>query len=729
MSTSWDETLLEDFLTESGELIEQLDRDLVRLEHASGDESTELLNSIFRAMHTIKGAAGFLNVQAVTTFAHAAEDALNHLRKGAAAVDASVIDTLLRSVDVLRAMVGQLASGQLVDACGPELIAALAAVAARADQPPGAPCPDEPTRTEDGHDQAHGGAGEVRPLNLPAQKRDLLGFMTADLRDTAAQLSQCVQQAALGHERAEAGVHLIELAQGLDKTADFFELAPLHALARLLDRCGQALAQLPDASAMALMRQVELIALRIQRQAQSLDRGEVADCAADDIEHQIESLLRGADATTPEGSTDASGSASDSASEGAGASRGGGGVVAEKTIRVELARLESLLNSVGQLVLAKNRMLGMTRRLHDHGLPQELYEQIGFAANDLDRVTASLQLGVMRTRMQPLAKLFDRYPRVIRDIARATDKQIQLRIAGADTEVDKGVLELLADPLVHILRNSADHGIESPSARRESGKPASGTIRLLAEHQGSHVRILIEDDGKGMDRQVIADKAVSKGLAGAEQVASMSDEEVYRFIFAAGFSTAERVSDLSGRGVGMDVVRTNVNRMNGTIQVRSEKGRGTWIEILIPLTVAIMPAMSVQVGRHLYCVPLQHIAEIVRPEPAQLGTVNGRPTLRLRESVLALLDLRRRLGEPCESPARFAVVIEAAGQRVGLLVDRLVGQQDIVIKPLDDAHARGGPFSGATIQDDGRVSLILDVAQLLRQAEAYGSAGEARQAA
>jgi two-component system chemotaxis sensor kinase CheA len=366
-------------------------------------------------------------------------------------------------------------------------------------------------------------------------------------------------------------------------------------------------------------------------------------------------------------------------------------------------------------VLTKNQVMGVARRMSESESGSDMTDEMGAVAGELDLVTASLQTAVTRTRLQPLAKLFDRYPRVIRDMARLTDKRIRLEIEGRETEVDKSVLELLGDPLVHILRNSADHGVEPPDQRAEAGKPETGTIRLIAEHQGSHVRIAIEDDGRGIDRAVIGRKAVDKGLASEDQIAAMSDDEVLQFIFAPGFSTASEVSDLSGRGVGMDVVRTNVRRMNGSIGVQSTPGRGSTIEILIPLTIAIMPALEVEVGAERYCLPLQSVVEIVRPQEDLSHTVDRRPVMRLRGTVLPLIELRDTLAVDGERVGEgFAVVVHAGRQRAGLVVDRLIGQKEIVIKPLDRDAAGGGPFSGATIQEDGRVSLILDVNGILQ---------------
>jgi len=564
-----DPSLLEDFLAESNELIEQLDTDLVILEAiAQTDQAADLLNEIFRALHTIKGAASFLNLTAVTEFAHAAEGALNKLRNAEVAVSASVMDVMLRSVDVLRHMLEQLADDVDITPGPRKLIAELRAIA------------DGPA---DEHDSTQ-----------PAPH--------VDPPDAAPRIDQPVEQ------------------------------------------CRSDAAQVDGADA---------------REAH-----------------------------------------------------------VEKTIRVDVRRLEDLLNLVGELVLTKNRLLAMSRRLGGLDLPHEFSEDVATIAGDLDRLTAEMQVSVMRTRMQPLAKLFDRYPRVIRDIARATNKNIELQIVGRETEVDKSVLELLADPLVHILRNSADHGIETCDMRTEAGKPQTGHIRLTAEHQGGHVRLEICDDGKGLDRDLLGAKAVERGLASPDQLQNMSDDEVFRFIFEPGFSTAANVSDLSGRGVGMDVVRSNVAKMNGTINLNAAKGRGTTIEILIPLTVAILPAMMVGIGRRLYAIPLQSVVEIVRPDQHPCHTIHGSPVIQLRDAILPLLDMRQCLEQTDErSNAAFAVVVGVGNQQTGLLVDALIGQQDIVIKPLDDGYTHGGPFSGATIRDDGNVSLILDVVQLIRHAQ------------
>ncbi len=798
MSEGMDPSLLQDFLTESRELIEQLDADLVTLETlGNGPSAQERLNSVFRALHTIKGAASFLGLTAITHFAHAAEDALNRLRKGEIKLTPSVMDAMLKSVDVVRNMMEQLAAGESITPGPEELIAVLHQIA-EGKQPDAAAAQAAATRTESAAEQtqtddaaapltddsvatveavtqakvdASTGTGE-RTLVLPAQKQDLLSFMVDDLRQQAQKLDQALHLCADGTSREQGVKELWEIAGELAKTAEFFELSDMTRLTGLLARGSQTLQHAGNDIAQDLVTRLEGIRHLIELQAPALERSVELLWPLGTFMQRVEQLLAGqalpSECCTqssdpvavlrldgvllPEvasvvnaGNNHGATANSDPASGTEATATAAADVVAtignapgnkqtettnkesgkaqaanvEQTIRVEVGRLEALLNLVGQLVLTKNRMLAVGRKCREFDLPVDFLENVTGATGDLDRLTSELQMGVMRTRMQPLAKLFERYPRVIRDISRALDKKINLEIVGKETEVDKSVLELLGDPLIHILRNSADHGIEKPETRKAAGKPEIGTVRLAAEHQGSHVRVEISDDGKGLDREVLAKKAIEKGLVTAEQAALLSNEEVFRFIFAAGFSTAERVTDLSGRGVGMDVVRTNIAKLNGVVNIDSTKGKGTTIEILIPLTVAIMPAMVVGVGKALYCVPLQSIIEIVKPDKSMVYSVSGQPVMRLRDSVLPLIDLRERLKESAgESEQRFAVVIGVGGQRAGLVVDRLIGQQEIVIKPLDDQYTSGGPFSGATIREDGDVSLILDVIQLIRQAPA-----------
>lgn len=765
--SDFDASLMQDFLTESSELIEQLDADLVKLESADESEQADLLNASFRALHTIKGAASFLGLENVIRFAHVAEDALNRLRKGEIGMSLEVMDALLQSADVVRDQIDQLSSGLDAQEAPAELVAQLEAIVKgqAGDTAEAETTEQAPAEQENSQEQQDDGL-PGSPLELPPQKQDLLEFMVADMQDYAGQMDEVIDQLSNDATREEAATNMAEIADNLSKTADFFELDTLNNAIKLLTSVAGAISDAPHKIVGEMIVRIRGMKWMLDEQSAWLEKGRSLDWNLDTITERIAALCKhesleegvaGAHGDDPvqalqlDGVITASETAEETAEESTqqeqapqtdGAesaakepeaaaqsedkpaasqaakepAKATGKPQAEQTIRVEVGRLESLLNLVGQLVLNKNRVLAQTRMLEEVNLEQEKLESFNAAAGELDRLTGELQVSVMRTRMQPLAKLFDRYPRVIRDLARQTGKQIDLDLVGKETEVDKTVLENLSDPLVHILRNSADHGVEMPEDRKAKGKNPKGNIKLEASHQGSHVRVAIIDDGKGLDREVIGNKAIEKGLTTADQLANLDDSDVFRFIFEAGFSTAAQVSDLSGRGVGMDVVRTNIAKLNGTININSVKGKGTTIEILIPLTVAIMPAMIVEVGKHLYSIPLQSIEEIVRPEEGEVSTIRGQRVMRLRDTVLPLTDMRQRLNEAeVEDGGRFAVVVSVGGQRAGLCVDRLIGQQEIVIKPLDDSYTQGGPFSGATIREDGKVSLILDVVQLIRQ--------------
>jgi two-component system chemotaxis sensor kinase CheA len=703
-----DPNLLQDFLTESGELVEMLDADLVKLE--SDPDSRMLLDGIFRALHTIKGAASFLSLPEITTFAHASEDALNRLRKGEAEVNAQVIDALLRSVDVVKGMLGELGTGVPITPGPDDLvhvlhqiaegkIGAVATAVGGAGSVAALPAAPAQFKSE---------FGPFRPLVMSSEKADLLPGMRDECRAAAAACEAAAALAKSG-DIPTAAARIEETRAALVPTVEYFGF---EGLLRLIEALPDHAENAPSLRAASRMLAAFAAGIEANQELAWTD-DDVGRFLAEGAPDQAHEPAASAPAIPepaaekkpeprPDGKPDAKGDAKADTS-------------AESTVRVEVARLESLLNLVGELVLTKNQVMSIARQLRGLNLAHDVLETVTGVSGQLDRLTSELQVGVMRTRMQPLSKLFGRYPRVVRDLARVTGKQIDIQIFGGDTEVDKGVLEALADPMVHILRNSADHGIEMPEARVNAGKSPEGTIRVSAEHRGGHVRVEIADDGKGIDPEVIGPKAVEKGVITPEQLSGMSPQEIVNLIFAAGFSTAEKVSDLSGRGVGMDVVRTNIQKLGGNVSITSFKGKGTAIEVLIPLTVAILPAMMVGVGKHQYAVPLASVVEIVRLSDTARHTVAGKAVMRLREQVLPLIDMPARLGdERAQDGKRFAVVVEVGQQRAGLIVDDLVGQQEVVIKPLDDSYTAGGPFSGATIREDGDVSLIIDATALIR---------------
>jgi two-component system chemotaxis sensor kinase CheA len=727
-----DPEIVADFLTESGELIDNLDQDLVDLEQSPQDP--DLINRVFRAMHTIKGSASFLGLTGLTDFAHAAEDCLNVVRKGEANITQEVMDHLLAAVDVLRKQLDTVGNGAMPEPGPADLAAALRAVGSGT---------SSDANSAAASDEAESGEGEA--LELAESKRDLLPFMVDDLVQSLGHLGESLAHVNPDANLGELAVEMRELTSEMVRSVEFFEIDALSREVTALDRlAGWLPTAQPEQLVQGCPRAQALMAV-INRRAEALANMRLVPVNTDTLLERLEALLSGQPideaAQLPEGAgteqvwitdqvigmTETTEAEEQEAPAGSSPTEGGGSVresgekgesgeradSGEATIRVQVSRLESLLNLIGELVLQKNRVLGMHRRLREEQVDHDLTEEFEQVASDLERVTGDLQLSVMKTRLQPLSKLFSRYPRVIRDLARMTNKQINLVMEGGETEVDKSVLEGLGDPLVHLLRNSADHGVETPEIRKAAGKPETGTIRLSARHEGNYVLITIIDDGRGIDRQSIGRKAIEKGVISEDELAAMPDGNVLQLIFAPGFSTAEQVSDLSGRGVGMDVVRTNIAKLNGMVDVDSTVGQGTTVSIKIPLTVAIMPAMMVGVSGELYAVPLTNVREIVRPEKSNLHTIRGQLVMRLRDRVLPLVDLGGRFGISDEA-GKFAVVVGLAEQTVGLLVDRLLGQQEIVIKPLDDMFDKNGDVSGATVREDGGVSLILDIGAMLK---------------
>ncbi|MCA3006621.1 MAG: chemotaxis protein CheA [Phycisphaerales bacterium] len=752
---AFDPELLQDFLTESGELLEQLDQDLVKLEASPTDP--ELLNQVFRCLHTIKGSASFLGLTNLVSIAHVAEGALNSARNRAVVIDKAAMDHLLAAIDIIKRQFDDLRAGRQLAVADAGLIAALGSIAdgksGKAGAPAAAAPAAEPAPLPSGHSPALPGAdpftvGEpsMAELQLPPGKAELLEFLVADVDATLGQIEAGLASLADEAQRSAAAAALTDLAGNLARSVDFFDFAAMTRIVRLIGDLAAAAVSLPPGGLQSVLGPSAKAIELLREQSKGLAEKKLIVRPLDAFCSAFSDLIKAAataDPTpvapcvSPGPSASAPAAAVAKASEHPADAHdhadhdhgpakpdaqqaSGGTVSSDQTIRVEVGRLESLLNLVGELVLQKNRVSALSRQLLAHNLgSQEYREAVSQTAGALDRVTGDLQVAVMKTRMQPLDKLFGKYPRLIRDLARKLNKQINLVIEGGETEVDKSVIEELGDPLIHLMRNSADHGIESPEARKAAGKPAVGTITISASHQGSHVQILIRDDGRGLIREKIAQKAIEKGLYTPEQIAQMSDRDVCRIIFAAGFSTAETLSDVSGRGVGMDVVRANIEKLKGTIDLHTEPGKGCTVAIHIPLTVAIMSAMMVGVGKEIYAVPLSNILEIVRPSKEQMYSVNQCPVMRLRDGVLPLLNAAELFNQPQDkrTEAPFAVVIQQSEQRVGLMVSHLIGQQEIVIKPLDEFIDKGAPVSGATVRDDGGVSLIVDVVRLLQIAE------------
>jgi two-component system chemotaxis sensor kinase CheA len=383
---------------------------------------------------------------------------------------------------------------------------------------------------------------------------------------------------------------------------------------------------------------------------------------------------------------------------------------AETTVRVDTARLDEIMNMVGELVLVRNRLVRLGASSADEAMSK--------AVSNLDVVTADLQTAVMKTRMQPIKKVFGRFPRLVRDLARNLKKEINLELVGEETDLDKNLVEALADPLVHLVRNAVDHGIETPEEREASGKARCGKVILSAEQEGDHILLSISDDGKGMDADQLRAKAVEKGLLDRDAADRLNEFECYNLIFAPGFSTKTEISDVSGRGVGMDVVKTKISQLNGTVNVFSVKGQGSKIVIKVPLTLAIMPTLMVMLANQAFAFPLVNVNEIFHLDLSRTNVVDGQEVVIVRDKALPLFYLKRWLignAAHVEQGEGHVVILTVGSQRIGFVVDQLVGQEEVVIKPLGKMLQGTPGMSGATITGDGRIALILDVPSMLKR--------------
>jgi two-component system, chemotaxis family, sensor kinase CheA len=647
------------FFEEAADLLREFEAELLRLEQ--DPRAAGAIDAVFRSVHTLKGISATLGFDAIARFTHELEEILARLRKGELTATAPLITALLQSGDGLRTLVEGARTGAAVDAA--RLDEMLAAVRTGAERP-------ETTEAA----AAGTSAGPELYVITFTPPADLLG----------------------------RGLDPTRLLDALEQLGEIVEVAPDASRLPRLDALS------PEAAYLGFTCTVRTAQPRSAIEA-------VFEFVGDPTAVRIEAPAVTAAPTRVEGAPEAETVRREGPDRRAADGREREGWMDQTSIRVSTGKIDRLVNLVGELVVTQAVIAQIVARFTPDRLPQ-----LAEAVTQMDRHARDLEERVMAVRMLPVRTVFGRFPRVVRDLAQAAGKDVVLDMRGEDTELDKSVIEQISDPLMHLIRNAVDHGIEPPTARRRIGKPGTGRVTLRAWQQGGNICLEVSDDGRGIDRERIQSKAVTLGLLAADEV--VEDDALLAFIFRPGFSTAERVSEISGRGVGMDVVARNVEALGGSISVHSERDRGTTFRVTLPLTLAILDGQTVRVGGEHYIIPMASVVESVRPIRRQLDTVLASgETFTLREQALPLVRLHRlfRVPTAVEDPTEaLLVIVEHDGRRVALLVDELLDQQQVVIKSLEANYQRMEGIAGATILGDGRVTLILDVPGLMTLARA-----------
>lgn len=705
-----DEEILQDFLVEAGEIIENLNEQLVQIEKTPDDK--DLLNAIFRGFHTVKGGAGFLELTELVEICHAAENVFDMLRNGKIAMSSDAMDAVLQAYDEITRLFGEVQNREPLTPVPPELIARLHDIAdgkvgggASAPAPAPTPAPAATAAQAAGGDDGHS-IDDITEEEFEALLDQLHGKGHAP--GTANDLALQGDGAAASGGAASGGAASGGSVDATD--ADFDQMLSDAGINKGAQAHAQVSPELRQASE-AEYQKAQEAAAKAQAQ-ETIKKVEEAQAQAQAVAAQNQAAanakVAAAVAATNTGSTSAAAASAPKPAPKAGAAAA---PEAETTMRVDSKVLDDIMRMVGELVLVRNRLVSIAAHRSD----QEMNKVI----SNLDVVTADLQGSVMKTRLQPIKKVFGRFPRLVRDLARKLNKKINLVMEGEDTELDKNLVDALADPMIHMVRNCCDHGIELPAERAALGKDEMGTVTLSAEQQGDHILLRIIDDGAGMDPNKLRQVAVRKGLMDEEAAARISDEEAYNLIFAPGFSTNTEITDISGRGVGMDVVKTNISKLNGSVRVISEINKGTTIEIKVPLTLAILPTLMIQVSGHTFALPLTSVSEIFYLDLSSMRNVDGQNTIVIRDKAVPLFFLKQwfentPIDEYLKGKAHIVLVQVPASTLVGFVVDELVGQEEVVIKPLDSLLRHTPGMSGATITSDGGIALILDIPSLIR---------------
>ena len=683
-----DNQYMDMFLDESHEHLQSLNEGLLRLEENM--EEIDAVNDIFRNAHTLKGMSATMGFAKIAELTHEMEDVLDLVRKSQLKLNEDIMDTLFKCLDSLEQMVDSVGNGEAEDVVDvSDLVAKLSSISK------GTPAP------------AADGAAAAAPA-AASSGGDAAAGATLDLDDIDLDVMK---------KAKEAGMNLFHIKVTLMETC-VLKAARSVMVMHALDEVGDVLKSIPPAEDLEqekFERSFDVL-IATSGDAEAMQNAvdtvsEIEDVAVTAVDpDKVGKEAAPAPAAAPAAAAPAAKAAPAPKKEaGKPAAAPAKKQHQSQSVRVDIEKLDTLMNLMGELVINKVRLeqIGQTHRLSDL---METLEQ-------MDRVTGDLQNIVMKVRMVPVSAVFNRFPRMVRDVSKELGKDINLTIEGEETELDRTVIDEIGDPIMHLLRNSLDHGVESPDKREAKGKPRTGEVGLIARHEGNNVVIMITDDGAGIDASKIRRKAVEKGMISQSEADSLDDADAVRLIFLPGFSTAEQITDISGRGVGMDVVRSKIEALSGHVDVETHIDEGSVFKIKLPLTLAIIQAMLVRVQEEMYAIPLTSIDSTINIEPSDIQTVQNKEVIVLRGEIIPIIRMEEALQVPHtkDSDEHFVVVVHAGEGKAGIVVDNLIGQQEIVIKTLGNLFAGLKLFGGATVLGDGRVALILDVATMIQQ--------------
>jgi len=686
--------IFESFIVETKEIFEKLDNDLVTLE--SSPDDSDLLNEIFRSFHTIKGTSGFLGLEKLQKLTHHLEDILNKLRKGEASLNTPIMDALLDSFDALNELLDIVENQKNEDYDTEPYLKNLKEVLAKMEggssEEETAPVVEETVHEEPVSSEA---------ANVSSDDEIVI---TDDMTDE--QIEQAFIQANKKAKEEDAKNAAKETNASNDDEIIITEDMTDEEIEQAFIQANKK-AKAENTSKLA-----------ITGEAVVATNTSIAEPPVVENSRPIEVSLKDKSNTTSISELKKEVSKPKPKVENKKPSKPTKPAI-EQTIRVDVERLDELLNIVSEIVLGRNRLTQTNEDFAREQEGTELARNLADTTRQLDLLTTQLQQAVMKTRMIRIGKVFNKFPRLVRDLSKETGKKVQLVIEGETTELDKTLIEEINDPLVHLIRNSVDHGVEKPEDREKAGKDPKGTITLSAEHEGNHIIITISDDGAGMNPEILKQKSIEKGILTQEKADEMTNKEAFNLIFAPGFSTAAKITNVSGRGVGMDVVKTNVTRLRGIIDIESELGKGTDIIIKLPLTLAIIEGLLVEIIGETIVIPLNSVIEVVTVTKDDIYPVNKTECIRLRDRVIPLINIDQLLYHtdtvPSTNEAQYIVIIGLAEKRYGIKVDNLIGQKEIVIKSLGKYLGNIEGIAGSTIMGDGKVVMIADIAEVINK--------------